>query len=78
MTEQMHPAVVELDGELIKVMDTVGLTHWYRVTPDGSLEEGAPVTTYHEGYTIHLFVPRVQGIPLLIPTIRRIEHYGSH
>jgi hypothetical protein len=74
----MRPAIVELDSELIKVTDTVGLTHWYRVTLNGSLEEGAPVTTYYEGYTIHLFVPRVQGIPLLIPTIRKVEHYGPH
>jgi hypothetical protein len=45
----MRPAIVELDSELIKVTDTVGLTHWYRVTLNGSLEEGAPVTTYYEG-----------------------------
>jgi hypothetical protein len=78
----IRPAKVELDSELIKVTDTVGLTHWYRVTPDGCLEEGAPITVTHRdlncSYTIHLFMPRIAGLPLLMPTVRKVEHHGSH
>jgi hypothetical protein len=75
---EMHPAIVELDDELIKVTDTVNLTHWYRVTPSGCLEEGAPITVIHGPYTIHLFMPRVAGIPLLLPTVRKVIDNDIH
>jgi hypothetical protein len=74
----MHPFKVELEDELIRVTDTDGERHWYRVTDNGELEGGTPITTWHDEYIIHLFIPRVAGIPLLIPTVRKVEHHRSH